>query len=67
MFRLLLEKGVPVDDDLPAQVSSCPTPVMTAALHGRDAVLRTLLNRGAVPDRQDDTTRWTPLMLAAVG
>jgi len=65
--RSLLEQGVPVEEDLPPQVASCPTPLMTAALHGRDAVLRTLLNRGAAADKAGTPGDWTPLMLAAAG
>jgi len=40
---------------------------MTAALHGRDAVLRTLLNRGAAADKAGTPGEWTPLMSASAG
>ena len=65
--RLLLESGVKPEDPLPSEHRTCPSPGMSAALHGRDGVLRILLNRGMRPDAMSVPSRWTPLMFAAAG
>ena len=65
--RLLLESGVKPEDPLPSEHRTCPSPGMSAALHGRDGVLRILLNRGMRPDAMAVPSRWTPLMFAAAG
>ena len=64
---MLLEAGVGPEEAGTADHLTCPTPGMTAALHGRDAVLRVLLNRGCRPDVMSVPARWTPLMFAAAG
>ena len=52
--RLLLEAGGQVEEapGAPgAQYRGCPTPAMTAALHGEDSVLQLLLSSGAKLDK----------------
>ena len=46
-FRLLLDSGASIDDDEdpPPQFANCPCPAATAALYGREAILRTLLDK----------------------
>ena len=48
--RLLLEAGGEVEDP-PAQYRGCPSPAMTAALHGEASVLQLLLASGARQDK----------------
>jgi len=79
VVRLLLEAGLKADEGgvedrsagsalpSPPETRTCPTPVISAALYGREGVLRTLLNRSAKPDVLAAPARWTPLMFAAVG
>jgi len=79
VVRLLLEAGLKADEGgvedrstgsalpSPAETRTCPTPVISAALYGREGVLRSLLNRSAKPDVLAAPARWTPLMFAAVG
>ena len=51
MTRLLLEAGGQVEDPPVPQYRGCPTPAMTAALHGEDTVLHHLLSSGAKSDK----------------
>ena len=62
--RVVLGAGAAVEEEAGQRVG-CPTPVMVAALHGRDGVLRTLLGAGGRVDRLAAPGRWTPLMMAA--
>ena len=51
MTRLLLEAGGQVEDPPVPQYRGCPSPAMTAALHGEDTVLQHLLSSGAKSDK----------------
>ncbi len=43
--RVLLESGAAIDEDVPPQFSNCPSPAATAAIYGREAILRTFLDK----------------------
>ena len=49
--RLLMTSGCAPEAAAPAQYKVCPTPTMTAALHGQDGVLKALLEAGAKSDK----------------
>ncbi|HSR51298.1 MAG TPA: ankyrin repeat domain-containing protein [Acidobacteriota bacterium] len=65
VLRLLLAHGVE-GDQAAGKESCCPgqTPLMAAAAKGHSDVVKTLLERGANPDRWNGEG-WTPLHLAA--
>ena len=59
--KLLVESGVELNSE------DCEfTPLLAAALHGHDAVLRFLLDRGCDMNYKTPTSGLTPLMLAAL-
>ncbi len=47
LARLLLDAGSVIDDDVTpaAQFANCPGPAATAALYGREAILRKFLDK----------------------
>ena len=53
LTRLLLEAGGEAEDPPAPQYRGCPSPAMTAALHGEDSlgVLQLLLSSGAKSDK----------------
>ena len=63
--RELLGAGVAVEEEPSPHHRACPSPAMVAALHTRDAVLRSLLAGAVKVDRLAIPSRWTSLMMAA--
>ena len=49
--RLLMTSGSSPEAAASAQYKVCPTPTMTAALHGHDGILHALLEAGAKSDK----------------
>ena len=49
--RLLLEAGGEVEEPPAPQYRACPSPAMTAALHGEVSLLQLLLSSGAKLDK----------------
>ena len=49
--KLLLRSGCPAEETAPAQYRVCPSAVMTAALHGHNAIIKHLAEAGAKTDK----------------